>query len=290
MSPGDIFEPGHLRIERLRLLLQLLATVALASCASTEQLQQNLDLSVTEKVRSALPVVATTRQKTIAEVDFEVVPNNGVRQSGKTTYQYQRDGLVLENRIDMHSPAPRDTSRVSACGLVVASSDAGFNSRGKSTGSVAVMAGGVATAVPTAGMDLRHRFVLASATVDQRMCNPSPGQTFNASLSLRAQKRMLAAVLSFNRFYDITANLSCAASADVRPAQEIHKDLTGNFIKVSCKVEPENEFLPATADYAYLVDFGLYLPLVVQVGPAETYRHTYKRIGFGADHQDAARK
>jgi hypothetical protein len=262
--------------------LLLVAVAALVACASAEDLQRTIDLNVDAAVQSTLTKLAKPRVKTVSSADLTVESRNSgnfnvpVRSDASISWTYGADGLVRERKLQRSGTWV--VEQLSACGLLVATRESTDDGRGKSAGTTAVVTGGVAVAAPMAGMLLEHRLKVSTVSADATLCSPQPGAPFKATVTASAQKKMLGTALSFNRFYDISVWLTCAPGADVTPASTIHPALSGAFLKVTCEIEPSTEFLPKSAEYAFLLDYGIYVPLSVRVTSAQVDSYVYKRI------------
>lgn len=262
--------------------LSLLAVATLVSCASTEDLQRTIDLNVDAAVQSTLARLAKPRLKAISSADLTVESRNTgnfnvpVSSDASVSWAYGADGLVRERKLQRNGSWV--VEQLSACGLLVATRESTDDGRGKSAGTSAVVTGGVAVAVPTAGVLLQHRLKMSTVSTDAVVCSPQPGSPFSATVTASGQKKMLGTALSFNRFYEISVKLACVPGADMLSASTIHSALSGKFLKVTCEIEPSTEFFPKSADYAFLLDYGIYLPLSVRVTSAQVDSYVYKHI------------
>jgi len=228
--------------------------------------------------------MAAPAAKSITKLEVEVESRNKgnfnvpLRSEATVLLAYDSDGLVREERVERSRPAPIYSRQTSACGLLVGAREMTVDSRGMGVGTTAVPSGAGAAPVQAAGVSLEHRFALVSAAVERSACSPQPNQQFVAKMVARGQKKMIGSVLSFNRFSDLSVVLACEAGSERIPASGADSRLSGSYLKVSCKSEGAVGHLPGSSEYAFLSDYGIYLPLVVRPTDSQTDTYKYRSV------------
>ena len=261
-----------------------LLLVLLAACASTEDLQRNIDLSIPPDLATSLSrLTGPAPQRTLtlsADMISKNVGNRNVpsRYDAEIALSVGPDGLVTETRQVGLPGVLQITTQVSACGLLVATRETVADPKGQSGGNVTVRTGSSFVAVPTAPVYFQNRFAAASVNASAIACDPSPGAQFSASEVARGQEKMIGTVLSFNRFRDFTISISCRANDSLSAASEIHPDLPGAYLKVTCEFTSAPGHLPISGDFAFLQALRLYIPLGAQVNGAQSVAFAYRQV------------